>query len=98
MRRQRTVGRRANLELGGREVARLRSQMHRGIALSVTLFAVALRTVLEIQLLAGFPLRVGADVRSRRTPVSRQRGAPERNHESYERTRLAREKGYQASG
>ena len=62
MRRKRSVGSRANLELARREVARPGAQMQGGIALTVPLLAVALRTVLEIELLARFPLRVGPDV------------------------------------
>ena len=70
MRRQRSVGRRPDLELAGREVARPRAQMRGGIAFAVALLAVALRTVLEIELLARLPLRLGPDVRSRaRAPI-----------------------------
>ena len=52
----------------------LRAQMRGGVAFAVPLLAVALRTVLEIELLARLPLRLGPDVGSRRAHRSRRRG------------------------
>ena len=76
MRRERSVGSRANLELAHREVARPGAQMRGGISLTVPLVAVALRTVLEIELLARLPLRIGPDVGSRCARRNHQRGTP----------------------
>src|SRR5205814_723796 len=67
VRRKRSVGSRAYFELARREVARPGPEMRGGISLAVPLLAVALRTVLEIELLARLPLRVGPDVGTRRT-------------------------------
>jgi hypothetical protein len=74
MRRERSVRSRPNLELARREVAWPRPQMWGGISFAVSLFAVALRTVIQVELLARLPLRLSPDVRSRRTQESRQRG------------------------
>ena len=69
--RQRPGRRRANLELAGRKVARPGEQVRRGVALAVTLLAVALRTELHVELLARLPLRVGTYVLSRNArPIS----------------------------
>ena len=68
--RERSVGRRPDLELAGREVARPGAQVRGGVAFAVPLLAVALRAVLEVELLARLPLRLGPDVRSRaRAPI-----------------------------
>ena len=73
MRRERSVGSRPDLELARREVAGPRAQMRGGISFTVTFLAVALRAVLEIELLARLPLRLGSDVWSRRARRSRRR-------------------------
>src|SRR5688572_32595955 len=62
MRRERTVGSSANLEFARREVARRGQQMLGGIPLTVTLFAVALHTVLQVERLARLTLCIGPDV------------------------------------
>src|SRR5207237_5021361 len=88
MHRERSVGSRPNLELAQREVAGLREQVWGGVALPVPLLAVALRTVLEVELLARLSLRLGADVLSRHAHRSRRRGQPQGNqdHETRART------------
>ena len=50
MGRERSVGSRADLELAGREVARPGAQVRGGVAFAVPVLAVALRTVLEVEL------------------------------------------------
>ena len=62
MGRERSVGRRPNLELAGREVAGPGVQVRGGVTRAVPFLAVALRAILEIQGLARLPLRLGADV------------------------------------
>ena len=62
MRRERSAGSRANLELARREVAGPGEQVRRGITFAVPLLAVALRAVLEIEVLARLPLRLGPEV------------------------------------
>ena len=66
MRRQRSVGSRADLELARCEVAGPWAQMGCRVAFAVPVLAVALRAVLEIETLARLPLRLGPDVLSRR--------------------------------
>ena len=82
MRRERSVRSRPNLELARREVAWPRPQMWGGISFAVSLFAVALRTVIQVELLARLPLRLSPDVRSRRTHESRQRGTERGDQDS----------------
>ena len=82
MRRERSVGSRANLELARREVAGPRAQMRGGVAFAVPFLAVALRAVLEVELLARLALRLGPDVRSRRAHRSRRRGTQRRDQDS----------------
>ena len=60
--RQRPVGSRPDLELARREVAGPRLQVRGGVPFAVALLAVALRAVLEVELLARLPLRLGPDV------------------------------------
>src|SRR5436190_9231674 len=74
MRRQRATRRRPDLELAGREIARLRAQMRRGIPFAVPILAMALRTIVQIELLAGLPLCVGPEVGRCRAYPSGQRG------------------------
>src|SRR5207248_3150693 len=81
---------RANLELARGEVARRGAKMRSGISLAVPLLTVALRTVVEIELLARLPLRLGPDVGTRRTRRSRQRGAQRGDQD---RNTPGREKG-----
>ena len=79
MGRERSVGRRPNLELARREVPGPREQVRSGVAFAVTLLAVALRTVFEIELLARLPLRLGSDVLSRRARRSHRRRTTRRS-------------------
>src|SRR5262249_44412373 len=65
MRRQRSSGSRPDLELARREVARPRAQMRSGVSFTVSLLAVALRTVLEVELLTRLTLGIGPDVLGR---------------------------------
>jgi len=62
MGREPSAGRRANLELARREVARLGEQMRGGVAFAVTLLAVALRAVVQVEILARLALRLGPEV------------------------------------
>jgi hypothetical protein len=65
--RERAVRRRPDLVLAQREVSRPRLQVRRGVSFAVSLFAVALRAVPEIELLARLALCLGADVGPLRT-------------------------------
>ena len=67
MGRQRSVGRRPDLELARREVAGPGAQMRGGVAFAVPLLAVALRAVLEVELSCPTP----AAPRSRRRAPAR---------------------------
>ena len=62
MGRECSVGSRPDLEPAAREVAWPGVQVRGGVAYTVPLLAVALRTVLEIEGLARLPLRLGPDV------------------------------------
>ena len=75
MRRQRSVGSRADLELAGCEVAGPWAQMRAAVAFAVTFLAVALRAVFEIKRFAGLPLCLGPDILRRRAHRSRERSA-----------------------
>ena len=90
MGRERSVGSRPNLELARREVAGPGAQMRGGVAFAVPLLAVALRTVLEVELLARLPLRLGPDVGSLRAHRSRRRGTQRGDQDSESRERRAR--------
>src|SRR4029078_13278735 len=61
MRRQRSVGSRADLELARSEIPWPWAQMGGGVAFAVPLLAVALRTVFEVEPLARLPLCLGTD-------------------------------------
>src|SRR5262245_55281695 len=87
MGRERSVRSRANFELASREVSRPRIQVRRGVAFSVPLLAVALRTVLEVEGLSRFPLGLGADVLGGHAHRSRRRGPQRGDQESETRDR-----------
>ena len=80
--RERSVGRRPNLEFARREVARPGVQVRGGISFTVPLLAVALRTVFEVEILTRLPLRLGPDVGSLRAHRSRWRGTQQGDQDS----------------
>jgi hypothetical protein len=103
MRRQRSGGRRAHLELAGREVTGLGEQMRGGVALAVAFLAVALRAVPQIELLARLPLRLGPEIRTLCARQWRHQDTQQCGEESDRAARRARrgaerEGGYQARG
>src|SRR5262249_59928100 len=73
VRRQRSAGSCPDLEFAAREIAGPWTQVRSGVAFAVSVLAVALRAVLEIELLARLPLRIGARVGCRGAPRSRRR-------------------------
>ena len=94
MGRERSVGSRADLELAGREVAGPGVQVRGGVAFAVPLLAVALRAVLEVELLARLPLRLGPDVGSLRAHQRHRRGTRQRDQDRDEPARLSGERSF----
>src|SRR6185503_1952499 len=82
VRRERSGGRRAHLELAGCEVAGPGEQMRRGVAFAVTFLAVALRAVMKVELLARLPLRLGPEVGTLRAHQLHRRGTQQRDQDS----------------
>ena len=91
LRRQRSVGRRADLELTRRKVARLGEEMRRRVAFAIPVVAVALRAVLEVQGLARLSLRIGPEVGTLRAQLYFRRAHRPRIQQRDEQDRNTRD-------